>query len=214
VSLILLDFDGPVVRLLPDPEHLQLAERLVRWWADRTGEIFEAAAIDHVAVLRRIHQSHPDVAAEAESMATTQELAAAASREAYPDAIGAMRRWLADGGRLAIVSNNAEQAVRRVLARTGLPAEAYTVHARQPEGIGHLKPGPNLLLQAMNRHGASASRTVMIGDTVGDVLAGQAAGVRTIGVAESAGRAEDLRRAGAVAVITRLTDLQTPASHT
>lgn len=211
VSLMLLDFDGPVVRLLPGPDHLHLAHDMVRWCADRTGISPEVAAVDHVAVLRHIHQHHPELAAEAESMATISEMAAAESRKAYPDAVATMNAWLANGGRLAVVSNNAEQAVRLVLDRADLPASdsgSYSVHARRSDAISQLKPKPDLLLQAMELHGVPAARSIMIGDTVGDVDAGQAAGVPTIGMAETHDRADQLKGAGAVAVVTRLVDLR------
>lgn len=205
---MLLDFDGPVVRLLPDPQHLHLAEDMVRWYADRTGQLPAIEAVDHVAVLRHIHQHHPDLAVEAESLATVSELAAAASAEAYPQAIATMRTWLDDGRRLAVVSNNAEESVRMVLDRAGLLDSGYTVHARRPDAISELKPQPNLLLQAMTVHGVPADRTIMVGDTVGDVRAGQAAGVPTIGVTETPERAANLQGAGAVFVVTRLEKLR------
>lgn len=210
VALILLDFDGPIVRLLPDPEHLDLADDLVRWGSERTGEPPAGPAHDHVQVLRRLHQEHPELATEAEARATRVEKTAADRRSAYPDAIATMRRWLHAGGRLAIVSNNADEAVRQVLLREDFgvpPGDAYTVHARRADGIGRLKPRPDLLLEAMARHGVPVDRAVMIGDTAGDVRAGTAAGVPTIGVAESADRADELRAVGAVAVVSRLADL-------
>jgi D-glycero-D-manno-heptose 1,7-bisphosphate phosphatase len=39
------------------------------------------------------------------------------------------------------------------------------------------KPKPGMLLQALQEHGLDASRSVMVGDRVSDMLAGQAAGV-------------------------------------
>lgn len=208
-TLLLVDFDGPLVRLLPDPEHVHLAERLAGWYADRTGQVPSVAAVDHVHVLRHIHAEHPRLAAQAEAWTTERELIAAATRTAYADAVRTLRGWLAAGGRVAIVSNNSEDAVRRVLARAGLADDpaSFTVHARRPDNLGRLKPAPDLLREAMTTHRVEASAAVMIGDTTGDVQAGQAAGVPVVGVAESAQRADELRRDGAVGVVARLADL-------
>lgn len=209
VTLLLVDFDGPLVRLLPDPEHLVLTGRLVQWYADRAGKDVDVPTVDHVQVLRQIHTDHPDLAIEAEALATDHELAAAATREAYSDAIDVLREWLAGGGRVAVVSNNSELAVRRVLTRSGFGGDsAYTLHARRPDNLHALKPHPDLLHQAMAAHATPPANAIMIGDTTSDVRAGTAAGVRTIGIAENATRGGELHDAGAVAVLGRLSDLQ------
>ena len=206
VSLLLVDFDGPLVRLLPDPEHLRLTGRLAQWYADRGGE--PPSTTDHVQLLRHIHAQHPGLADEAEQLVTDAELAAAAAHSAYPHAVGFLREWQADGGRVAIVSNNAEEAVRRVLTRTSLATNGgWTVHARRAGGIARLKPAPDLLVEAMAAHAASSDVTVMIGDTPSDVRAGSAAGVRTIGATDDAQQAAGLRAAGAAITIRHLIDL-------
>ncbi|WP_425310329.1 HAD family hydrolase [Ammonicoccus fulvus] len=206
VSLLLVDFDGPLVRLLPDPEHVRLTARLAQWYADRGGQ--PPATTDHVQLLRHVHAHHPDLAADAEHLMTEAELAAAAAHSAYADAIGFLSDWQAAGGHVAIVSNNAEEAVRRVLTRSGLGTDGtWTVHARRPGGIARLKPAPDLLLEAMTAHAATPDGAVMIGDTPSDVRAGSAAGVRTIGVTDSADQAQALHTAGAATMIRRLVDL-------
>ncbi|WP_432560393.1 HAD family hydrolase [Granulicoccus sp. GXG6511] len=211
--LLLVDFDGPLVRLLPDPEHLLLARRLAGWCSERTGVAWSAAAADHVQVLREIHARHPELAAEAEALATEVEVAAAGVRAAYPHAIRTLHTWLAHGGRLAVVSNNAEEAVRRVLAGAGLHdgrESGVTVQARRPGRIAELKPRPDLLLAAMAGHGAGCADTAMLGDTISDMQAANAAGVRAIGITGETAthdRAAELRAAGAVTVLDQLADL-------
>lgn len=208
VSLLLVDFDGPLIRLLPDPNHLRLTERLARWYADRGGE--SPATTDHVQLLRHIHAEHPGLTVEAEQLVTDAELAAAAAHSAYADAIGFLNDWQTAGGQVAIVSNNAEEAVRRVLTRASLAADGtWTIHARRPGGIARLKPAPDLLIEAMAGHAASPGSTVMIGDTPSDVRAGSAAGVRTIGVTDNPDQARALHAAGATTVVTRLVVLST-----
>lgn len=54
------------------------------------------------------------------------------------------------------------------------------------------KPDPTLLLHLMARFGVPASRTVMVGDTPSDILAGRAAGAHTVAVSYGFGDAEAL----------------------
>ncbi|MDO5498305.1 MAG: HAD hydrolase-like protein [Propionibacteriaceae bacterium] len=206
MSLLLVDFDGPLVRLLPDPEHVELARRLAHWCAERTEDPLPGPAVDHVQVLREIHVRHPALATDADELATAAELVAAQTRPAYPHAIDTLHAWLDGGGRVAVVSNNAEEAVRRVVRGAGLRDEV-TIHARRADRLGALKPRPDVLRWAMAAHRTPPAGAVMIGDTTGDVRAGTAAGVPTIGIAESPERAAELRGSGAVATVGRLADL-------
>lgn len=209
VRLILLDFDGPLVRLLPNPKHIRLAQQLLKWYSEQTGESLDYPAVDHVSVLRQLNQVRPELTAGAETIATAAELAAARRTSAYPEAISAVNLWLAERGELAIVSNNAEEAVRTIVGRTGL--NGYTVHARLPDTVSRLKPQPDLLLDAMARHQVAPAHAVMIGDSVGDLIAARAAGVVGIGIAETARRAAELRAAGAVLTVPALAELSLAA---
>lgn len=225
IRLLLVDFDGPLVRLLPDPEHLELAHRLAAWAEQRTGHPLPGAGDDHVSVLRQINAAHPELAPDAEHIATMAELEAADRHDAYPDAIEVLRRWTADGGAVAIVSNNAERAVARVLTRAGVGDAAAvgvagtatagvggtttagvgggaarvpaSVHARRTDRLDALKPRPDLLCDALSRHACVPAQAVMIGDTTTDLRAADSAGVAAIAVAETPARAADLNRPAA-----------------
>jgi D-glycero-D-manno-heptose 1,7-bisphosphate phosphatase len=72
-----------------------------------------------------------------------------------------------------------------------LPLEAVYVCPHHPEGAAGgdarfiracdcRKPRPGLLLQAARERGIDLARSVLIGDSVDDVRAGQAVGVRTV----------------------------------
>lgn len=206
-QLLVLDFDGPLVRLLPDPEHLDLARRLTAWVSDRTGAPAPAAN-DHVTALKEIGRRYPLLVGDAEKLCTAAELAAADRRDAYPEAVATVLAWLAEGGSAVVVSNNAVVAVRRVLARTDL-AGRVDVHGREPENWDRLKPKPDLLLDALATDGTPADRAVMVGDTTSDARAALAAGMPCVGIADSGGRATEFWGAGAIAVLTCLADLRT-----
>jgi pyrophosphatase PpaX len=68
--------------------------------------------------------------------------------------------------------------------------------------VTHVKPHPEGLQLALKTLDASPDATVMVGDSVVDVLAGKNAGVRkTVGVSHGFGGVESLRTAGADHII-------------
>jgi phosphoglycolate phosphatase-like HAD superfamily hydrolase len=68
------------------------------------------------------------------------------------------------------------------------------------QDVGPSKPAPDIVRKALEAAGVAADRAVMVGDTVYDVRAAAAAGVRCIGVTCGGIGAAELREAGAVAV--------------
>jgi mannose-1-phosphate guanylyltransferase / phosphomannomutase len=89
--------------------------------------------------------------------------------------------------------------IRATLAAVGARLDAFYVCPHHPKkGFpGEVpemkiecdcrKPRPGLLLQAIKEHGLDPAQTWMVGDSKGDVLAGQRAGVRTIYLAAGGG---------------------------
>ncbi len=76
------------------------------------------------------------------------------------------------------------------LAKTGARVDAWYYCPHHPSGRGSYslpcrcrKPLPGMLLEAALRHNIDLAESVMIGDKLADVEAGQAAGCRTILVA-------------------------------
>jgi HAD superfamily hydrolase (TIGR01509 family) len=63
------------------------------------------------------------------------------------------------------------------------------------------KPAPDIFEETLRRAGATADETVAVGDTIWDVQAAKAAGIRTVAVLSGgAFHEEDLKQAGAVDV--------------
>jgi phosphoglycolate phosphatase len=85
-------------------------------------------------------------------------------------------RMLADTHALALLTNKPEDASRRILAHTGLaPFFTHMVFGDSPTGR---KPAPDGLHWLMDRNGASAERTLLIGDSDVDLRTARASGVR------------------------------------
>lgn len=198
---LLVDLDGPLTRLLPDPQHLELAAEIARAASERSGRSFPPP-VDHVAFLRELAAEDPTLATDLAAHATAAELTAA--RQARP-AAGAPEFLAAAHNRgipVAVVSNNAHEAVTLALTSCGLAHLVDHVSARQDAQLGALKPAPDLLLDAMAA--LSAGTATMYGDTEGDMHAAAAAGIPAIGVTADPERAARLRDAGAIAVVEKL----------
>jgi D-glycero-D-manno-heptose 1,7-bisphosphate phosphatase len=97
---------------------------------------------------------------------------------------------------------------------------AYCPH-RPDERCGCRKPNPGLLIELAREHGLDLKRTVLIGDALTDIQAGQAAGCETVLVLTGRGQAQlpliAEATCGDVAVATDLDDavnrlLRRPAS--
>jgi pyrophosphatase PpaX len=98
----------------------------------------------------------------------------------YPGVVDVIRRLHARGHALAIVSSRVEAGIRRSLNLIGI-TECFTVIIGLEATDKH-KPEPEPVLMALERLGADAASSWFIGDAPFDIQAGNAAGVRTIGV--------------------------------
>ncbi|MFN3936198.1 MAG: HAD family hydrolase [Gemmobacter sp.] len=84
------------------------------------------------------------------------------------------------GLRLGLVTNDAERPARMHLAAAGIAA-LFDFVAGFDSGHG-AKPAPGPLLAFARMLGADPGRMLMIGDSPHDLIAGRAAGMRTLGV--------------------------------
>lgn len=84
------------------------------------------------------------------------------------------------GLRLGVATNDSEAPARQHLAAHGLTG-LFDFVAGYDSGHG-AKPGPGMCLAFAHRLGLDPARTVMVGDSLHDLHAGRAAGMRTIAV--------------------------------
>ena len=81
---------------------------------------------------------------------------------------------------MAVLTNKPIDMTMTIL--DGLSLSRYFVDVRGGDSFGSKKPHPEGLLRIMTERGTFPSETLMVGDSVNDVLAGQGAGVATCGV--------------------------------
>jgi len=105
----------------------------------------------------------------------------------YPGVAEGLAELARSGVGLAVCTNKPEQATRAVLDGLGL-ARFFPV-VLGGDSLGARKPDPAPLLAALDRLGAAAGESAMVGDHRNDVLAARAAGTRAIFAAYGYGQA-------------------------
>jgi HAD superfamily hydrolase (TIGR01509 family) len=111
----------------------------------------------------------------------------------------------------AIATSGRAETARSALGLLGLPGDTPMITRDQ---VKHAKPDPDLFLAAAARLGADPRHSLVVGDSVWDLLAARRAGSLGIGVMSGGYGREELERAGAFRVyrdpldmLTRLDEL-------
>jgi HAD superfamily hydrolase (TIGR01509 family) len=104
----------------------------------------------------------------------------------------------------AIATSGQERYARRSLELLGLPVETPLVTRDQ---VRYAKPDPDLFLTAADRIGADVTASVVVGDSVWDLLAARRAGALGIGLLSGGYGREELLYSGAFRVYEDPRDL-------
>lgn len=115
-----------------------------------------------------------------------------------------LARLAGEGWLLGIATGKSRRGLAASLARHGLTGRFATL---QDADQGPGKPHPAMLQRAMADVEVGPDLTVMVGDTVFDVAMARAAGATAVGVGWGFHPAEELREAGAVAVLGEFEEL-------
>lgn len=113
-------------------------------------------------------------------MARMNALAATAPMAPVAPLAPLLQALRARGLRLGVASNDSEAATRGHLAASGV-AGCFDFIAGYDSGHGE-KPGPGMALAYARACGLPPAQVVMVGDSPHDMLAGRAAGMRTVAV--------------------------------
>jgi len=120
---------------------------------------------------------------------------------AFPEAEHVLRTLRDAGLRLAAITSRSARTSVRTLEQAGLAP--YLDLVLSAEDVTAIKPDPAPLRLALERLRVEPAAAVMVGDTDADILAGKAAGLRTIGVTYGF-HGEDVAAAGPDATIDQL----------
>lgn len=124
----------------------------------------------------------------------------------YPGVREGLDALDAAGWLIGMATGKSQRGARSTLASHALEDRFVTI---QTPDVAAGKPNPDMLYQAMAETGADARSTVMIGDTVFDVEMALNAGALAVAVAWGYHDSEELRCAGAHAVVETFEDIPT-----
>jgi HAD superfamily hydrolase (TIGR01549 family) len=207
-SLIVTDFDRTLLELLDHAARTTLRDELREVYL-RYGLGAEAdGADDAYALWARAYWALSGGARsaahqEATAILTAFELEGAQRAELFPNVRGTLELCGARGVRLAIVSSNDAGAIRLALERAQVLNRFDLVLSRgDAPAMSDMKPSPTLLLAVLQRLSEDRRGAVYVGDSPDDMLAANRSAIAGIGVLTGTTTESDLRRAGAVAVLS------------
>jgi beta-phosphoglucomutase family hydrolase len=127
--------------------------------------------------------------------------------EAFEGSVTLVKRLLAEGIRVAVVSSStsAEKVLRAAGIRDLFEVVVDGMVARRLELPG--KPNPDIFLKAAELLGVSAERSVVVEDAISGVQAGQRGGFGLVIGVDREGHARELRDNGASIVVNDLGEL-------
>ena len=231
LNAVLFDFDRTLLDLFTERAEAALAAAVTAYYrselglgeprarmavarvlAEQAGRPYRLWAEVHQALAGVDQELADRVGREVGSILTEHECGAAGGRTA-PAALPGVKAtlaWLEDAGlALAVVAGNSLAAVRTALHRAGILSRFDVIVARTPElDMAELAPSRYGVERALGQLGIAPGDAVLVGDSPADMRAGLAAKVYTVGVASHPAQAEQLREAGAAAVIADMTGLK------
>jgi len=202
---LLLDFDGPICAVFTGIPACRVASKL-RTVLTAGGDIRLPSEIilteDPFDVLSYAASVGKDQAGRVEAALEKFELESVTRAELIDGSLALMANCSALGLAIAIVSNNSASAVERFVNAKNIDRYVDVVSARNGSDVSVLKPNPYLVSSALHSLQVQASKSVLIGDSATDMVAGKLAGSSVFGFANKPGKFTTLRDAGADLVFT------------
>ncbi|HBG51695.1 phosphoglycolate phosphatase [Candidatus Macondimonas diazotrophica] len=210
---ILFDLDGTLVDSVPDlcaavNDVLAQRHRAPLNEAEIRDYVGDGARVLLARALKRDFNADP-VTVEIDQ-AWEPFMAAYATRlcehsRLYPDVAETLQTLHSEGYRLGVVTNKPSRFIAPLLERLGIQQHFGVLVGG--DTLAQRKPDPAPVRHGMAQLELRTSDTVMVGDSLNDVRAAQAAGCVVIGVSYGYNRGVDLKQAGAIAVIDGMADL-------
>jgi HAD superfamily hydrolase (TIGR01509 family) len=160
ITAVIFDLDGTITRPILDFDAIRAELRLPPGPLLETMETMPA------------HQR-----ARAEQVLQRHEDHAARNSQLHDGAAQVLQALHASGRRLAILTRNSRRSAQTVIDRHNLGGFFQVVWTRED---GPIKPSPEPVLQICQRLGVPPQQACLVGDHPFDVLAGRAAGARTV----------------------------------
>jgi phosphoglycolate phosphatase len=176
IRAALFDLDGTLVLTNIDFAGMK---RAVLSIADEHGiDASRFADRDSLSLVRHVEEQLGPAAAVFRARALAAivdcELASIERARAADGAIETLTWLRSRGVRIAIVTRNGRDAVRRLLERFPFVHDALLTR----DDVARVKPHPLHIYEALNRLRVEPANAIMVGDHAMDIVAGRAAGVR------------------------------------
>jgi len=132
--------------------------------------------------------------------------AAESELKLYPDVYGTLQVLRQRGYWLGVVTGKSMAGLQRVLDVFDLQDYFYVLRTAD---CCNSKPHPAMVLECMAEMGVDTAQTCVVGDALFDVQMAHAAGVAALGVSFGVSDSDELKHAGAMAVVDDFSDLLT-----
>lgn len=201
-DLLLLDFDGPVTPFFADGRSAEIAESvrtaLVRAGVRLTDPLLRSG--DPFDFVRAVGHILPTYAANIVTDQLDQGEMEAAEAASPTDGITELLDACQSTGRAVVIaSNNSPASIDYYVRKHHLAVDAIV--GRTSDFVHRLKPCPAIVEAALKKGNRHPGASFLFGDSVTDILAAKSAGVMAIGHGKNPRRAQELRDAGADAVV-------------
>lgn len=100
--------------------------------------------------------------------------------ELFPGTISALDAFKNRGGKIAVLTARSKDSAKRLFKQ--MKIQGYIDFAIYPEDIINHKPHPEGIKKALQYFNSQKSKTIMVGDSLVDIQAGKAAGIKTVAV--------------------------------
>lgn len=203
VSCLIFDFDGPLCDVFSGLSAPTVARRL----EELAGQKFDTE--DPLVVAQRCRLTASSAVADlVEDALIAHEVHAIETAHANDAGVSMMLAGRSAGYTVAVVSNNSADAVNRFLVLRGLQGVVQAVVGRQYRRPDLMKPNPWPLRHALNVLHVAPTAAILVGDSVTDVEANHAAGMRCIALANKPGKRDAFVQTSADYVIDNMADMR------
>jgi len=177
---VLFDMDGTIIEnSYPFPQaKAEILATLRSRGLDVPDDIYGSIANLLEKLKEAPYNVHTDIRGVVLSILTKYDFACTSGARLRRGALGILRRLKQDGYRLGLVSNSNLLVVREVLGAKRVHSLFDVVVTR--ECVERMKPYPDMVLAACEKLGVHPSNTLVVGDSWVDIVAGFAAGAKTV----------------------------------
>ena len=197
VALVLFDLDGTLVDSLQDLTNA--VNHMLAGFGRQTltqPEVRQLVGKGARNLVQRALATSSSIDIEAGLAAFTEfnEIHIADNSRLYPGVLELLQQLRTDGIRMAVISNKNESLSRLILKT--LEINVFFDSIAGGDTFSEMKPSPLPLQQIIEKLCCSPADSIMVGDSINDIQAGNRAKITTIGCSWGYGNREELSESG------------------